>query len=544
MGARGHRPDAARLGAYLAGDLSVAKRREVELHLAGCEPCGKALRRMRQAHRLLVEEFPEDAPGAVAARRAAEAERSSPDWEMDARLRREIDRLSREGDAAGDDARRPWLWWLAPAALAAAAAAVLAAAWSGGWLRLGPEGAAPEVTLSAAPAERPAGLPAPAPGTKLAALVTLRAGPDAHVALGPDRDAAWRVLKLDETIPEGARVRTVRDARLGLQAGAAALVLDGDSEAELRVLETTRTELFLARGMVVLRGAGVRVSTLDHDVVSLPAPGGKGASFAVTRGAETTLVDVFDGAVAVAAAAHPAVFVTLTAPVHAVLVHNPDLARTATEPLDAAEVAALTELGSMPIFAIGAGGATLSGSAAAAEVLAASGLVLASAGEPGAEVRADGVAYGDADLVIRLSLGAHRVAFFRGGIETHAEVVDVVPGPVPQKVDEKPADPRAAIRRAVMETVRGYLPRVRGCYERVLKHDPETTGKVVARFVVRADGTVDTAEVTADTLPYPAVAGCVLGELKTWKFPAPADGKAITVHYPFVFTSAETTDDP
>jgi len=516
-----HRPDPARLGAYLAGDLAAARRRDVEVHLAECAACTVALRRMRNARRLLVEDVPPGAPGAPDFADEGRPLRDAAEWRdswqtVPPRLRDAIDKVVRGEE---EPVRRPWLWWvLAPAA---AVAAALVVAWLGGFFAE----AGPDVTVAAPVARSGDVVPVGVPGAKVAGIVTLRAGPEAHVALGPDRDAAWRVLKLDETIPEGARLRTVAGARLGVQLGGTSLALAGDAELELRLAETTRTELFLTRGMILVHGQHLKVGTLDHDVVAIAAAG-----FAVTRGAEATVVDVYEGAVAVYAAAHPDVFVTLTAPAHAELPHHPDLSRAVVAKLGPEELAALGALGSVPVY----------GGDVAADFLGKTGLVMATAGEAGAEVRVDGTSYGQTDMLLRLTLGVHKVGFWRSGYETHSEDVNVVPGPVPQKVDEKPVvDTRAAVRRAVVDTVRGYLPRVKGCYERVLKHDPEAEGKVVVRFVVKPDGAVASADMTSDTMAYPAVSECVVGEVRTWSFPPPSDGKAITVSYPFVFTSAE-----
>jgi anti-sigma factor RsiW len=102
-----HRPDSARLGAYLAGDLAAPKRREVEAHLAGCEDCSTALRRMRNARRLLVEEFGDDAAPAPARHEASGVE----SWQaLPPRLRQEIESCPRSDRGSGGCWRRRRRW--------------------------------------------------------------------------------------------------------------------------------------------------------------------------------------------------------------------------------------------------------------------------------------------------------------------------------------------------------------------------------------------------------------------------------------------------
>ncbi|MFK7986581.1 MAG: AgmX/PglI C-terminal domain-containing protein [Sandaracinaceae bacterium] len=90
--------------------------------------------------------------------------------------------------------------------------------------------------------------------------------------------------------------------------------------------------------------------------------------------------------------------------------------------------------------------------------------------------------------------------------------------------------PREAIQNVVRDDQNG----VRYCYERELAENPELAGRVVYRWIIGADGHVQSVLVESTTLENEAVERCVHQRIQRWEFPAPIGGIVI-VTYPFTF---------
>jgi hypothetical protein len=84
--------------------------------------------------------------------------------------------------------------------------------------------------------------------------------------------------------------------------------------------------------------------------------------------------------------------------------------------------------------------------------------------------------------------------------------------------------------------VNAHLQEVRACYEKALIKEPSLAGKVVLEWTISLSGTVVTAKIKNSTLRNSTVEGCIIQDLKTWKFP-PAKGGLVIVSYPFLFNS-------
>jgi hypothetical protein len=63
---------------------------------------------------------------------------------------------------------------------------------------------------------------------------------------------------------------------------------------------------------------------------------------------------------------------------------------------------------------------------------------------------------------------------------------------------------------------------------------------VLLRFTIEADGRARSIRVDEDEIGDSVVTDCLLAELASWHFPRPRDGLAITITYPFVFSSADS----
>lgn len=92
---------------------------------------------------------------------------------------------------------------------------------------------------------------------------------------------------------------------------------------------------------------------------------------------------------------------------------------------------------------------------------------------------------------------------------------------------------REAIRRVILNNKRA----IRSCYERELQRRPDMYGKLVLQWRIVDKGRVTQAKVKSNSLGSSTVADCIIGRLRTWRFPEPPPGTIGEVSYPFVFTS-------
>ena len=84
---------------------------------------------------------------------------------------------------------------------------------------------------------------------------------------------------------------------------------------------------------------------------------------------------------------------------------------------------------------------------------------------------------------------------------------------------------------SVQMVVRHHLPQLRLCYGRNIKGDA-VRGVVEIRFTVNEQGKVGSASVYRG---HQAVGRCIVGKLRTWRFPRPVGGE-MTFIYPFAIS--------
>lgn len=94
-----------------------------------------------------------------------------------------------------------------------------------------------------------------------------------------------------------------------------------------------------------------------------------------------------------------------------------------------------------------------------------------------------------------------------------------------------PPPPPANDREAIHRVVQAHTSSVKYCYEKELAQKPELAGRVTTRIKIDDTGTVSEATIASSTLGDANVEGCMLQQIRNWKFPA----KATTVIYPFRF---------
>lgn len=90
-------------------------------------------------------------------------------------------------------------------------------------------------------------------------------------------------------------------------------------------------------------------------------------------------------------------------------------------------------------------------------------------------------------------------------------------------------------REEVLAVIRAHMNEVRNCYETALVRNPTLEGKILAGFTIGATGMVIEADARNSTVGDEFLDQCVLGRLKTWKFPRPKGTPKVSVTYPFLF---------
>ena len=89
----------------------------------------------------------------------------------------------------------------------------------------------------------------------------------------------------------------------------------------------------------------------------------------------------------------------------------------------------------------------------------------------------------------------------------------------------------------VAKVIHSHMNEIRYCYESGILKDPNLAGKLLVDFKINEKGIVPNAGVGEASLHDQAVTQCLLGKLKSWKFPAPRGGVNVAVSYPFIFKS-------
>jgi hypothetical protein len=89
-------------------------------------------------------------------------------------------------------------------------------------------------------------------------------------------------------------------------------------------------------------------------------------------------------------------------------------------------------------------------------------------------------------------------------------------------------------REAIQQVVSQHMHEVQACYERQLLSSPGLAGKIVFDWVIEMGGGVSSARQASSSMKNAQVSMCVLGLIRTWRFPSPVGG-SVQVRYPFVF---------
>jgi len=114
-------------------------------------------------------------------------------------------------------------------------------------------------------------------------------------------------------------------------------------------------------------------------------------------------------------------------------------------------------------------------------------------------------------------------------------VVDTSAMSPPLRVRHGSLDPEK-----VREIVSGHRAALRSCYADAVLSNPSTAGTCRLRIVVDRGGAVGLASMQGSSLHSLSMERCLLQLARTWRFPPPADGRAVAIEYPLVFRTEES----
>ncbi|MDP6945141.1 MAG: AgmX/PglI C-terminal domain-containing protein, partial [Myxococcota bacterium] len=87
---------------------------------------------------------------------------------------------------------------------------------------------------------------------------------------------------------------------------------------------------------------------------------------------------------------------------------------------------------------------------------------------------------------------------------------------------------------AVREIIEKRMPPMRYCYVKGMKRNASLAGDLTLRWTITADGRVEQAAVTADSVGDDALSDCVQKNVRRWRFPRSPDDSCV-VEWPMTF---------
>lgn len=90
-------------------------------------------------------------------------------------------------------------------------------------------------------------------------------------------------------------------------------------------------------------------------------------------------------------------------------------------------------------------------------------------------------------------------------------------------------------RGLIRKVIHAHRGQIRYCYELGLGKRPQLEGKLSVRFVIGPEGAVSASSVAQSTVNDAELEACVIGRVRTWRFPTPKGAGVVVVTYPFVF---------
>ncbi len=106
----------------------------------------------------------------------------------------------------------------------------------------------------------------------------------------------------------------------------------------------------------------------------------------------------------------------------------------------------------------------------------------------------------------------------------------------PRVIREQPRVAEGLSRTAIQRVVQRHVNEVRFCYQQALQSRPDLEGRLVTRFMISPNGSVQVAMTMPNsTLQNSRVEACVTQTVRRWTFPQTENGLPVSVTYPFSF---------
>jgi hypothetical protein len=123
-----------------------------------------------------------------------------------------------------------------------------------------------------------------------------------------------------------------------------------------------------------------------------------------------------------------------------------------------------------------------------------------------------------------------------GGAGGTVEKKQTAPKPV---LEQGPVELSSGNAGDVRSQMNRYLPRIKACYERELRGEPDLAGKVTVSWLIGGAGRAEDTAVEANTTGNSALGACIVREINKIKFKPPADDEdeIEVAGYPFIFSS-------
>jgi len=86
----------------------------------------------------------------------------------------------------------------------------------------------------------------------------------------------------------------------------------------------------------------------------------------------------------------------------------------------------------------------------------------------------------------------------------------------------------------INRVVRANQAAIRYCYEVEVQRQPTLRGRISIQWRINLQGSVTTSRVASSTMNNARVEGCIVRQVRRWRFPEP-DGGEVSVTYPFIF---------
>jgi hypothetical protein len=86
----------------------------------------------------------------------------------------------------------------------------------------------------------------------------------------------------------------------------------------------------------------------------------------------------------------------------------------------------------------------------------------------------------------------------------------------------------------INRVVRANAAAIRYCYEMEVQRQPSLRGRIEIQWRINLQGSVTTARVENSTMHNASVEGCIVRQIRRWRFDQP-DGGEVVVSYPFIF---------